>query len=137
MNKIKTIKIKNEDGSINEESYTIAVDSINVDMKNGKDLQDTVGDVNVDEDGNIAEQLKKKIDKIYIEDNLNSTRIDKALSANQGRVLNSILNKKPYYFNNVIEMKSNNKLKAGDMAITLGYYSKNDGGGAEYLIRNK
>ena len=137
MNKIKTIKIKNEDGSINEESYTIAVDSINVDMKNGKDLQDTVGDVNVDEDGNIAEQLKKKIDKIYIEDNLNSTRIDKALSANQGRVLNNILNKKPYYFNNVIEMKSNNKLKVGDCIITLGYYSKNDGGGAKYLIRNK
>ena len=98
MNKIKTVKIRNEDGSVSEESYIIAVDSVNVDMKNGKDLQDTVGNINVDEDGSIAEQLNKKIDKFYIEDNLNSTNTDKALSANQGRILNNILNKKPYYY---------------------------------------
>ena len=31
-------------------------------------------------------------------------------------------------------MKTDNKLKVGDMAITLGYYEANDGGGAEYKI---
>ena len=45
------------------------------------------------------------------------------------------LNKKPYYYNSVADMKADNKLKAGDMAITLGYYSVNDGGKAEYKIR--
>ena len=47
------------------------------------------------------------------------------------------LNKKPYYYNTVADMKADIKLKAGDMAITLGYYEKNDGGGASYLIRAK
>ena len=64
MDKIKTIKIKNEDGSISEESYTISIDAHNVDMKNGKDLQDTIGDVNIDRDGNIAEQLKNIIERL-------------------------------------------------------------------------
>lgn len=44
------------------------------------------------------------------------------------------LNKKPYYYDNVADMKADNKLKVGDMAITLGYYEANDGGGAEYNI---
>lgn len=44
------------------------------------------------------------------------------------------LNKKPYYYNSVADMKADTKLKVGDMAITLGYYEANDGGGAEYNI---
>lgn len=50
--------------------------------------------------------------------------------------INATLNKKPYYFDNVATMKSSN-LKSGDCAITSGYYSKNDGGNATYLIREK
>lgn len=46
------------------------------------------------------------------------------------------LNKKPYYYADVASMKADTKLKAGDMAITLGYYEANDGGGAEYQIVN-
>lgn len=44
------------------------------------------------------------------------------------------LNKKPYYYNTVADMKADTKLKAGDMAITLGYYEINDGGAAKYNI---
>ena len=44
---------------------------------------------------------------------------------------------KPYYFNTVEEMKSSKHLKDGDCAITLGYYSVNDGGNATYKIRAK
>ena len=43
------------------------------------------------------------------------------------------LNKKPYYYNTVADMK-NAKLKEGDMAITLGYYEVDDGGAGEYKI---
>ena len=42
MNKVKTIKIKNEDGSISEESYTISVDAKDVD-KNPKVFKPTGG----------------------------------------------------------------------------------------------
>lgn len=46
------------------------------------------------------------------------------------------LNKKPYYYNTIADMKADTKLKAGDMAITLGYYEANDGGNGEYKIVN-
>ena len=64
MDKIKTIKIKNQDGSISEESYTISIDARNVDMDNGKDLQHTIGNIDIDRDGSIAEQLKNIIEKL-------------------------------------------------------------------------
>lgn len=143
MDKIKTVKIKMPDGSVSEETYTISVDAKDVDMKNGKDLQDTIGDINVDRDGNIAEQLKNKVDVMYIEDDLISDETDKALSANQGRVLKNITNelnidiqKKVYYYDTIADMKADTKLKNGDMAATLGYYSINDGGNGEYKIVN-
>lgn len=47
------------------------------------------------------------------------------------------LDKKPYFFNSVDEMKKNNKLKNGDVVETIGYYSVNDGGEATYKIRTK
>ena len=46
------------------------------------------------------------------------------------------LNKKPYYYNTVADMKIDSKLKAGDIVITLGYYEINDGGKAIYKISN-
>ena len=64
MDKIKTVKIKNPDGSVSEETYTISVDAKDVDMANGKDLQDTIGDINIDRDGSIAEQLKNIIERL-------------------------------------------------------------------------
>lgn len=72
MDKIKTVKIKNPDGSVSEETYTISVDAKDVDMKNGKDLQDTIGNINVDRDGSIAEQLKNIIERLEaLEENNN------------------------------------------------------------------
>lgn len=44
------------------------------------------------------------------------------------------LNKKPYYYNSVADMKADIKLKVGDVVFTLGYYEPNDGGGAIYRI---
>lgn len=51
-----------------------------------------------------------------------------------GESVETKLNKKPYYYDNVAAMKADTKLKVGDMAITLGYYEPNDGGSAEYSI---
>ncbi len=135
MDKIKTVKIKNEDGSVSEESYSISVDAINVDMSNGKDLQDTVGNIDIDNDGSIANQLNNKININDIIDNLNTEQNNKPLSAKQGYELNVKLNKKPYYFNTVADMKSDTSLKNGDTAITFGYHAVNDGGNTEYKIR--
>lgn len=108
MDKIKTVKIKNEDGTISDESYTITTDAKYVDMANGYNVQETIGVVNVGTDGSIIEQI----------DNVNNN-----------------LNKKAYYFNSVANMKAAG-LKEGDYAVTLGYYEINDGGNGEYKIVN-
>ena len=92
MDKIKTVKIKNSDGSVSEETYTISVDARNVDMDNGKELQETIGTIDIDNDGDISNQLKdlknNKINKTDIIDKLESNNKDKVLSANQGKNLN-------------------------------------------------
>ena len=136
MNKIKTIKIKNQDDTLSEETYTIAADAINIDMKNKNNLQEVIGDINAKQEGSIEEQLKDKVDKNSIENSLDSSRTDKVLSAKQGKILGDTLNKKTYYCKTIAEMVADNKLKNGDLVITEGYYSANDDGAAEYLIRN-
>jgi hypothetical protein len=42
---------------------------------------------------------------------------------------------KPFYYDSVADMKADPNLKEGMKAVTLGYYSPNDGGGATYLIQ--
>lgn len=39
-----------------------------------------------------------------------------------------------YFFNTVADMKASTQLSSGDYARTLGYYNRNDGGGAYYKI---
>ncbi len=144
MNKIKTVKIRNEDGSVSEESYSISIDARNVDMDNGKDLQYIVGEIDVDSDGNIAEQLKKTIYKSDIIDNLTTADAGKVLSANQGKVLNDAVTaldlnvkEKPYYFNTYNDMIFNTStFKNGMKLKTMGYHFINDGGGADYVVTN-
>lgn len=56
------------------------------------------------------------------------------VETNDGESVELKLNKKPYYYNTIADMKADTKLKTGDMAITLGYYEANDGGNGEYKI---
>ena len=58
------------------------------------------------------------------------------ISTSDGDSVQLKLNKKPYYYNTVADMKADTKLKVGDMAITLGYYEVNDEGAGEYQIVN-
>lgn len=51
------------------------------------------------------------------------------------RKFNEQLDTKTYYFNTIPDLKNAN-LKIGDNIKTLGYYSTNDGGNAEYVIVN-
>ena len=45
-----------------------------------------------------------------------------------------VVDKKPYYYSCITDMKTDTSLKEGDMAITLGYYQPEDGGAGEYVI---
>lgn len=84
MDRIKKIKIKQQDGTMSD-YYPIGADASNVDI-----------------------------------DYNNST-------------LEVTMKKTPRYYENVASMKLDDTLQEGDMAITLGYYTANDGGRLEYL----
>ena len=58
----------------------------------------------------------------------------KNVEMKDGESVESKMNRKPYYYRTVAEMKEDNRLKDGEVAITLGYYEVNDGGAAEYYI---
>lgn len=58
----------------------------------------------------------------------------KNVDCSDGESVEYKLNKKPYYYNSVADMKADAKLKVGDMAITLGYYEPNGKGSAKYII---
>lgn len=58
----------------------------------------------------------------------------KNVDCSDGESVEYKLNKKSYYYNTIADMKVDTSLKVGDMAVTLGYYEVNDGGGAEYRI---
>lgn len=88
MDRIKKIKIKQQDGTLSD-YYPIGADAQNIDL------------------------------------NYNGSNVE------------STLKKKPYYYNSVADMKADNKLKVGDMVITLGYYEANDGNGNFYKIRQR
>lgn len=53
-----------------------------------------------------------------------------------GVSLNNKIAAKVHYFNSVSDMKASNILRVGDMVITKGYYTANDGGNGEYEIVN-
>lgn len=56
------------------------------------------------------------------------------ITMTDGESVETKINKQPYYYASVAAMKTDDALAIGDMAITLGYYEPNDGGGAEYRI---
>lgn len=57
--KIKKLKTKLADGTYST-GVPFGADAANVDMANGKSVQETIGTINVDTDGTIAAQLQSK-----------------------------------------------------------------------------
>lgn len=53
---VKKIKIKQQDNTYSD-YIPLGTDAKNVSTNNGKDLQVTLGDMNIDNDGSIAERL--------------------------------------------------------------------------------
>lgn len=73
MDKLKAIKVKQADGQYGE-AIPIGADAENIDMSSGKTLQETMGNVDVDADGSVEQQLdqlnKNKVNNTdYEEDN--------------------------------------------------------------------
>ena len=86
------------------------------------------------EERNWVKDLLKELIEIdmrgWIEDYL------KTLYGLELKELEEQLQQKPYQYNSLSDMKSDNRLTNGMSAITLGYANPNDGGGGTYKIKS-
>ena len=95
MDRIKKIKIKQQDGTLSD-YYPIGADAQNIDFTNGYSLDQIVGDINPDEDGTLEIQLKDS--KIHLQEyiflsnyNSFSDAIDAAFEENKILVIDQDL----------------------------------------------
>ena len=129
MSVLRRAKLRTPDGTESIE-YPLGVEAENVEVANQENLSQRL--VRIDED------LKKRKEDITIINEIAGTN-KQNIGAAEVRIdalerRSASVDKKPYYFNTVADMKAYQKLIEGDMAITLGYHEINDGGGAEYNI---
>ena len=87
MDKLKKIKIKQDDGTYSPE-VPIGVDAENIDMSDGKTLPEVLGPINVDANGTIKHQFdelnKNKVDKdVY---NIFTENINKKVDGNTSAI---------------------------------------------------
>lgn len=130
MSVLRRVKLRTPDGTESIE-YPLGVEAKNVEVANQENLSQRL--VRIDED------LEKNKEDIAAVNEIAGTN-KQNIGANEIRIdalerRSASVDKKPYYFDTVADMKAYQKLKVGDMAITLGYYNINDGGKGIYLIK--
>lgn len=129
MSVLRRAKLRTPDGTESIE-YPLGVEAENVEVTNQENLSQRLA--------RIDEDLEKNEEDIAAVSEL-AGRNKQNIGANEVRIdalerRSASVDKKPYYFNTVADMKAYQKLVEGDMAITLGYYEANDGGNGIYRI---
>ena len=85
---------------------------------------------------NLKNYVDNYFDNLDVQDEINNKLNEMAKDGTLQEIISAYLNSKAVFgFDNVEEMKNSINLTDGSYAQTLGYYSKNDGGGAVYKIR--
>lgn len=108
MDKLKYIKIKQEDGTYSEE-VPVGVDASNVDMSDGRTLPETLGLIDVDANGTVKQQL----------DELNKNKVDKDSYSSKVSELEKNINQKVNqtdYNNKIIDLNNKNDLQDAQIA---------------------
>lgn len=94
----------------------------------------------VEELQNLYVELKSYVDNYFtdlnIQNEINNKLDEMAESGTLQEIMNQYLMHTPFIFNNVNEMKQSTNLTNGSVALTKGYTTENDKGGAYYLITN-
>ena len=129
MSVLRRVKLRTPDG-IESIEYPLGVDAENVEVANGENLSQRLA--RIDEDLENNEEDIATVNEIAGTNKQNIGAAEIRIDALERRSMS--VDKKPYYFDTVADMKAYQGLKAGDMAITLGYYEANDGGGSEFYI---
>ena len=144
MDSIRKLRIKHEDGTYSN-SIPIGASSDDIFMPGGGPLTDSMSDVEeaiiaLDKTNDIQAE---SIDELVKSVSSNTIAIQNQKDVNEKQETKmenfekALAQEKVYVFDNVHAMKNANNLKAGMYCITKGYYTPNDGGKGEYLIRTK
>lgn len=143
MDSIRKLRIKHEDGTYSN-SIPIGASSDDIFMTSGGTLTDSMSDVEEaiialdktnDTQGESIDELVKSVSSNTIAIQ-NQKDVNEKQETKMENFEKALAQEKIYVFDNVHAMKNANNLKAGMYCITKGYYTPNDGGGAEYIIRN-
>ena len=129
MSVLRRAKLRTPDGTESIE-YPLGVEAKNVEVANRENLSQRLA--RIDEDLEKNEEDIAAVSELAGTNKQNIGAAEVRIDALERR--SASVEQKPYYFDTVANMKAYQELKVGDMAITLGYYEANDGGGAEYNI---
>ena len=144
MDSIRKLRIKHEDGTYSN-SIPIGASSDDIFMTSGGTLTDSMSDVEEaiivldktnDTQGESIDELVKSVSSNTIAIQ-NQKDVNEKQETKMENFEKALAQEKVYVFDNVHAMKNANNLKAGMYCITKGYYTPNDGGKGEYLIRTK
>ena len=129
MDRIKKIKIKQQDGTLSD-YYPIGADAQNIDFTNGYNLDQIVGNINPDEDGTLEVQLSKTI-KYY------NTVVD--MKADTKLQEGDLVETMGYYEVNDGGAAQYNIISSSENIIedNGAYHQLNNGLFAEIIIKNK
>ena len=98
MDKLKYIKIKQEDGTYSEE-VPVGVDASNVDMSDGRTLPETLGLIDVDANGTVKQQLDE-LNKNKVDNNSYNNKVSELKDSIEQKVNQSDYNDKINELNN-------------------------------------
>lgn len=91
----------------------------------------------VNNNAEAIKEIQKWIETLDLQDEVDNKLDEMAASGQLAEIISQYLNSAAIFgYDNVASMKSAENLVSGSYARTLGYYAKNDGGGALYKIRN-
>lgn len=86
----------------------------------------------------LKEYMEHYFDNLDVQEEINNKLDEMVESGELEEIISAYLRVNAVFgFNNVAEMLENENLTNGCKCKTLGYYEKNDGGSATYLIRNR
>lgn len=112
--------------------------AVNEDMAQYKhDINETVADY-IERFNQLHDYVYDYFDNLDVQEEINNKLDDMVEQGTLQNIIYDYINAKAIFgYDNVASMKSTTNLVDGSYAETLGYYSKNDGGGGLYKIRTK
>lgn len=102
-------------------------------------LNITVDNVNTlsDDFQTLYNYVHDYFDNLDVQEEINNKLDEMAESGELAEIIINYIGSPIFTFSNVADMKASTHLVDGSVARTLGYYSVNDGGGADYIITDE